>query len=214
MRPARSRMAADSAGASRRCRRVEVEIRGRGPNLRRQREPGEKQQHRRPRPQDLKALHRRLAHGLSPEFRPRGTRNLTRCSTVANSACASPAPPMWMTLGALELLGEQVEDQFQHILVEHAEGAVDQDPGRHLDQDARKGEAQLLVLAQLPLPAARLVEHGREPLQPEAVQGPGECRPSGSCRPSWDRREPPARCRAAGTACRAAGRRSARLSAG
>ena len=75
--------------------------------------------------------------------------------------------------GALKLVGEHVDDQLGHIVIERTECAVDEHPRRHLlDQDAGKGEAQLLVLAQFPIPTTGLIEQGREALRGPAGKEP------------------------------------------
>src|SRR6202000_3397095 len=58
---------------------------------------------------------------------------------------------------APKLLGKDVNDEFEHIIIERPESAVDQDPWRRLNQHARKYQAKLLVLTQFPVPAAGLI---------------------------------------------------------
>jgi len=64
--------------------------------------------------------------------------------------------------GVLKFVGEDVDDQFEHVVGEQTECAVDEYPGRPLQQDACDGEAKLLVLTQLPIPTLGLVEQRRE----------------------------------------------------
>src|SRR5216684_3773120 len=74
----------------------------------------------------------------------------------------------------LQLLGEDIGNEFQHIVIEQAEGPVDEHPGRRLNQHSRKYQAKLFVLAQLSIPTASLIEQRCEPFEPEAKQGPGK----------------------------------------
>src|SRR5208283_6183534 len=76
--------------------------------------------------------------------------------------------------GALKLAAEHVDHQLGHVVVERAKCAVDEHPGGHLYQDAGQGEAQLLVLAQFPIPSTGLVEHGREALEAQPVKSTRE----------------------------------------
>ncbi len=72
--------------------------------------------------------------------------------------------------GALQLVGENVDHQFENIIVQGTKRAVDEHPGRSLQHDPGEGEAELLVLAQLPVPALRGVEQRRKTFQPKPVQ--------------------------------------------
>src|SRR6266478_1105892 len=74
----------------------------------------------------------------------------------------------------LELVGEYVDDQFENVVVKRAKGAVNEHPRRCLDQHPRKHQAQLLVLAELPIPAPGLVEQRRETFKTEPEQRAGK----------------------------------------
>src|ERR1700688_3891094 len=50
-----------------------------------------------------------------------------------------------------QFIGEYVDDQLENVVIERPERAVDEHPGRRLQQDACDGETQLLVLAQFPI---------------------------------------------------------------
>ena len=63
--------------------------------------------------------------------------------------------------GGLELVAEDIHDELEHVVIERPERAVDEHPGRRLEQDAREHQAQLLVLTQFPIPAVGLVEQQR-----------------------------------------------------
>src|ERR1700743_1155393 len=75
---------------------------------------------------------------------------------------------------APKLLGKDVNDEFEHIIIERPESAVDQDPWRRLNQHARKYQAKLLVLTQFPVPAAGLIEQRLQSLHPQAKKRPRE----------------------------------------
>ena len=79
--------------------------------------------------------------------------------------------------GGLELVGEYIDDELEDIVIERAKGAVDEHPGRVLQQDPRDRQTELLVLAQLPVPAVVVIEQRREPLEPEPVEGARERAP-------------------------------------
>ena len=49
--------------------------------------------------------------------------------------------------GALQFLGENVDDEHEYVIIEGPESAVDEHPNRLLNQDARNRNAQLLVLS-------------------------------------------------------------------
>src|SRR5271165_6502887 len=72
--------------------------------------------------------------------------------------------------GVLQFVGEDIDYQLEDVVIERTERAVDEHPGRLLYQDAGKGEAQLLVLTQFPIPTAGLIEHGREAFKPQPVE--------------------------------------------
>src|SRR5258708_28282515 len=61
--------------------------------------------------------------------------------------------------GVLQFVGEDVDDQFEYVVGEQTECAVDEYPGRPLQQDARDAEAKLLISAQFPIPTLGPVEH-------------------------------------------------------
>src|ERR1700723_1914712 len=76
--------------------------------------------------------------------------------------------------GALQLMGEQVHDQLQYIIVEGTECAVDEHPRRRLYQHPRKDQTQLFVLAQFPIPTPGLIQERREALEPQPEQRAGK----------------------------------------
>ena len=65
---------------------------------------------------------------------------------------------------ALQFGGEDIDDEIEDVVVEHAEGTVDEHPRWILQQDSRDGETQLLVLAQFPVPAPSLIQQRRQAL--------------------------------------------------
>ncbi len=77
--------------------------------------------------------------------------------------------------GVPEFVVENIDHQFEHVIVQRPEGAVDQHPGRRLQQNAGEGQAQLFVLAQFPIPALRGVEQRREAFEAQPEQGAREC---------------------------------------
>ena len=119
-----------------------------------------------------------------------------------------------MTPVRLKFLAEDVDDQLEHVILERTKRAVDEHPGRRLDQDAGKDQAQLLVLTQFPIPTAGLIEQGRETLEAKPVERTREGARGEALGRQRDTRAPPARFREADTVCRAAGRISVRLSGG
>src|ERR1035438_4012375 len=72
--------------------------------------------------------------------------------------------------GVLQLLGENVDDELEYVVIERTERAVDEHPSRLLNQDARKRKAQLLVLTEFPVPAAGLIEQWREAFQAKPIE--------------------------------------------
>src|SRR5712672_3039372 len=72
--------------------------------------------------------------------------------------------------GVLQFVGEDVDDQFEHVVGEQTECAVDEYPGRPLQQNARDGEAKLLISAQFPIPTLGLVEQRCEAFEAEPVE--------------------------------------------
>ena len=76
--------------------------------------------------------------------------------------------------GTLKFLAEDVDDQLEHVILERTQRAVDEHPGRRLDQDAGKDQAQLLVLTQFPIPTQDIVEQGREAFKAQPVESARE----------------------------------------
>src|SRR6266404_1981641 len=74
--------------------------------------------------------------------------------------------------GVAQFVGEDVNDQFEHVVVEQAKCAVDEYPGRPLQQDPCDGEAKLLVLTQFPIPSEGRIEQRREAFKAEPVERP------------------------------------------
>src|SRR5713226_2039896 len=72
--------------------------------------------------------------------------------------------------GVLQFVGEDVNDQFEHVVGEQTQCAVDEYPGRPLQQDACDGKAKLLVPTQFPIPTLGLVEQRREAFKAEPVE--------------------------------------------
>src|SRR5277367_6849486 len=73
-----------------------------------------------------------------------------------------------------QFLGKDIDDQFEHVIVEQAKGPVDEYPRRRLNQHARKYQAQLLVLAQFAIPATGLVEQRRQTFKTQTKQRPSK----------------------------------------
>ena len=94
---------------------------------------------------------------------------------------------------------------FEHIIVERAERAVDQHPGRSLDQDAREHQRTAARPGSAPDPIDAISSSiSVKPLDAEPVER-AACRRSRRSSPaSTDTPAPRATCRAADTACPAA----------
>jgi len=60
--------------------------------------------------------------------------------------------------GAHELVLEDIDDPFHRFIVQRSEHVIDQQPGRRLQENTRQSQSELLVLAQLPVPASCSVE--------------------------------------------------------
>src|ERR1019366_7231080 len=76
--------------------------------------------------------------------------------------------------GALQFLGENVDDEHEYVIIEGPESAVDEHPSRLLNQDARNRNAQLLVLTEFPIPPAGLIEQRRETFKSQPVESTRE----------------------------------------
>src|ERR1700727_463866 len=72
--------------------------------------------------------------------------------------------------GGFELLGKHVDNQLENIIVEQTQSPVDEYPRRRLNQHSRKYQAQLLILAQLAIPTAGLLDQPRPALEPQTKQ--------------------------------------------
>src|ERR1700690_4149765 len=72
--------------------------------------------------------------------------------------------------GTCKFVAEDVDNQLEHVILERSKRAVDEHPGRGLDQDARKDQAQLLVLTQFPIPTVGFIEQWRETLEAKPVE--------------------------------------------
>ena len=116
--------------------------------------------------------------------------------------------------GVSKFVAEDVDDQLEHVIVERTKRAVDEHPGRRLDQDAGKDQAQLLVLTQFPIPTAGFIEQGRKTLEAKPVERTREGARGETLGLSRDTRAPLARFREANTVCRAADKISVRRSGG
>src|SRR6267142_5726296 len=72
--------------------------------------------------------------------------------------------------GALKFVGEDVDDQLDHVLVEGPERAVDEYPRGSLQQDAGDRETELFVLTQFPIPTVGGIEQRCEAFKAEPVK--------------------------------------------
>ena len=136
-------------------------------------------------------LHSRpICCGVADIGRPRLSRmsahgRLHQMQNRVNSgsrACA--ARPMWMTLVCSSSCANTSMTRSMRLIIERSERVVDQQPRRALQRDAREGQPELLVLAQLPIPAAGHIQHGHEALQSEPLEDVRKRRIGETCRPS------------------------------
>src|SRR4029077_6924493 len=79
-------------------------------------------------------------------------------------------PPDMNDAGVLQFSRKYADDQIENVVVERAERAIDEYPGRRLQQHACNGEAQLLVRAQFTTPTGRRIKQRRESLEAEPVE--------------------------------------------
>jgi hypothetical protein len=74
--------------------------------------------------------------------------------------------------GALKFLRENIDEEFEHVIIQRTQRSVDEHPRRLLYQKPREREAQLLVLTQFPIPSVRLIEQLCQTFQPKPVERP------------------------------------------
>ena len=84
-----------------------------------------------------------------------------RCKTLENRRVRLAGPADMDDAGALQFVAEDIDDQIEQVVIERTQRAVDEHPGRRLQQDAGKDQAQLLVLTQFPIPTVSLIQQRR-----------------------------------------------------
>src|ERR1700721_1427939 len=90
--------------------------------------------------------------------------------------------------GGFKLLGEDVDDQLEHIIVEQTKGSVDEHPRGHLNQHAREYQTQLLILAQFAIPTTGLIEQRRQAFEAQTKQRAGISLAAEALRLQWIRK--------------------------